>query len=469
MTNQNPFENALKQLDKAVKFLQLPKFDIDRLSTPEKTISANFPVEMDDGSKKLFHGFRVQFNSRLGPYKGGIRFHPRVDMDEVKALAFWMAIKCAVANLPLGGGKGGVEVDPKKLSMGELERLSRAYVAAIVNDIGPEIDIPAPDVNTNPQIMKWMAEEYIKWKLENACLCRQGKRKMDKKEKSRLMAAFTGKPVDFGGSLGRIEATGRGGFYVLQVLLQKLRIKNQELRTSLPAQAGNQELRTTRETVHSPKSFVLSKQPTVAIQGFGNVGYYFAKIAYEAGFKIVALSDSQGAIVVNDIDSESFNPGLVLECKKKNGTIKSCYCKGSVCDINGGREVSNEDLLELPVDIMVPAALENQLTKENAAKVRAKVILELANGPTTHEADEIFQQKNITVVPDVLANSGGVTVSYFEWLQNMDGEKWSEEKVNSQLKKNITNAFEKIWETAGKFQTDLRTAAFIVAISKISA
>jgi glutamate dehydrogenase/leucine dehydrogenase len=442
--HENPLESALIQLDKAISHIKLTTAQIERLRMPEKVVSVNFPVVMDDGNTQIFHGFRVQHNSALGPYKGGIRFHPQVDMNEVKALAFWMAIKCAVCDIPMGGGKGGVEVDPKKLSESELERLSRAYVRAIAFDIGPEVDVPAPDVNTTPQVMKWMVEEYIKIKVKS----QKSKVKIIEKEISRLMGTFTGKPVDFGGSLGRTEATGRGGFYVLRALLNKLN--------------------------NSPNSPSYGKERglggvTVAVQGFGNVGYYIAKFLYEAGMRIVALSDSRGAIVVKDLEKDSFNPEMVLSCKKKSGTLNKCYCTKDSCDTRNGGSISNDELLVLPVDILVPAALENQITGENAGKIKAKIILEMANGPTTPEADEVLNKKGIITVPDVLANSGGVTVSYFEWLQNRKDKHWTEEKVNLELKKKMEKAFGAVWQERERLKISMRTAAYVVAIRRIFA
>ncbi|MBI5452767.1 Glu/Leu/Phe/Val dehydrogenase [Candidatus Gottesmanbacteria bacterium] len=445
MHQSNPFESALIQLEKAIKHLNLTSAQIERLRLAEKIISVNFPVTMDDGTIQLFNGFRVQHNSARGPYKGGIRFHPQVDMDEVKALAFWMTIKCAICDIPMGGGKGGVEVDPKKLSENELERLSRAYVRAIATDIGPDIDVPAPDVNTTPQIMRWMTEEYIKIKSK----IQNPKSKITEKEKSRLMVTFTGKPFDFGGSLGRNEATGRGGSYVLLALLAKLNEKFQpKADQPLDEKMKNEKL-------------------TVAVQGFGNVGFYIAKFLSDAGLRVVALSDSRGAIVVNNLKQDSLNPNLVLSCKKEKGTMSKCYCIGSVCDIKGGKSISNDELLVLPVDILVPAALENQITGENAGKIKAKVVLEMANGPTTPEADELLHKKGIIVVPDVLANSGGVTVSYFEWMQNLKNEHWSEEKVNSQLKKKMEQAFAAVWKEKENLHSSMRTAAYVVAIKRI--
>jgi len=432
MEQNDPLQSALVQLDKAISRLNLTTSQIERLRNPEKIIDVTFPVKMDDGTTQIFHGFRVQHSSVLGPYKGGIRFHPQVDMNEVRALAFWMAIKCAVADIPMGGGKGGVEVDPKKLSEGELERLSRAYVRAIAADIGPDVDVPAPDVNTTPQIMQWMVDEFIKFKIQNS------KFKIHDTEKSRLRGSFTGKPIEYGGSFGRTEATGRGGFYVLMSLLKKLAVEGK-----------------------------YGKQLTVAVQGFGNVGYHIAKFLHDVGMRVVALSDSRGGIVVKNIAKDGFNPELVLTCKKERGSLSGCYCVGSVCDVANGGAISNDELLVLPVDILIPCALENQITGENAGKIQAKVVLELANGPTTPEADEALRKRGITVVPDVLANSGGVTVSYFEWMQNLAGEKWSEDEVNKKLEDTMNNAFTSVWDTMQERGSSMRTAAFIVAISRI--
>jgi len=427
-TSINPFENAMKQLEKAASKLtddgsQMTeiKQKIEILKQPQRIVNVTIPVKMDDGSLRVFQGYRVQFNNVKGPYKGGIRFHPEVSLDEVKALSFWMAMKCAVADLPLGGGKGGVIVDPKILSEGELERLSRGYAKAIADIIGPDLDVPAPDVNTNGVIMGWMVDEYIKLKENN--------------NKERLKATFTGKLIKDGGSEGREEATGLGGLFVLEEILKLLKSDKQKL--------------------------------TVAVQGFGNVGYNMAKFLVENGFKVVAVSDSRGGIYVPD----GINPALTLECKKKNGPpaggLAGCYCSGSVCDLSKGKQITNEELLELPVDILVPAALENEITKDNAPKVKAKVILEMANGPTTSEADEILHKKGIPVVPDVLANSGGVTVSAFEWEQNLKGEHWTKEEVNKKLNDKMQKAVVPIWETSKKLDIPLRTAAFVVALERI--
>lgn len=380
----NPFDNAMAQLHKAAAFItdKKSKEKVAILEQPQRILNVTIPVVMDNGKLRVFQGYRVQHNNARGPYKGGIRYHHNVSMDEVKALAFWMAMKCAVADIPLGGGKGGIIVNPKELSEGELERLSRGYARAIVDCIGPDKDVPAPDVNTNGVIMGWMVDEFMKAKKS--------------KDKS-LRSTFTGKLIKDGGSEGREEATGLGGLFVLQAILDKLHLRG---------------------------------KLTVAVQGFGNVGFNVAKFLDEAGFTVVAVSDSRGGIYVPD----GLNPEMTLECKKKTGMLTGCYCSGSVCDVKKGRQITNAELLELPVDILVPSALESVLTGENAAKVKAKVVLEMANGPTTPEADTILYKKGTVVIPDILANSGGVTVSCFEWQQNLKGAHWTKDAVNKKLK-----------------------------------
>ena len=413
----NPFESAMSQLARAAA--KFSKKDAAKLLTllsqPQRIVNVTIPVTMDNGHLKIFQGYRVQFNNARGPFKGGIRYHPQVSLDEVKALSFWMAVKCAVADLPLGGGKGGIIVDPKTLSAGELERLSRGYARAIADVIGPDRDVPAPDVNTNGVIMGWMLDEFMK--------AVKGK---DKK----LRSTFTGKLIKDGGSEGREEATGLGGLYVLQAILKHLKLQG---------------------------------RLTAAVQGFGNVGYNMAKFLAEAGFTVVAVSDSRGGIYV----PEGLSPTLTLQCKKKNGYLAGCYCSGSVCDLKKGKTITNRELLELPVDILVPAALENVLTRENAPKVKAKVILEMANGPTAPEADTILYKRGIPVVPDVLSNSGGVTVSAFEWEQNLKGAHWTKEAVNRKLKAKMEKEAGNVWLASKKYKTDLRTAAFIVALQRI--
>ncbi len=415
-------ESAKELIIKTGKGLDLDPKIINRLIEPEKIHEYNFDVELSSGNK-IFKGYRIQHNSVLGPYKGGIRFHPNVSVEEVQALATLMSIKCSVAGIPFGGGKGGVVVDPKKLNEDDLKKVSQAYARQIAPDIGPEVDVPAPDVNTNPKIMEWMLEEYIR---------DEGLRMKDEKEKSKLRAAFTGKPVDHGGSLGRTEATGRGGVIILKALLSKLDHQS-------------------------------SKSLTLAVQGFGNVGYYFAEIAQKEGFKVVSVSDSQGAVYV----SEGLDAKKTLNCKKERGTVAGCYCRGSVCDVRYGKPISNEKLLELPVDVLVPAALENVINGQNMSKIKAKIIVEMANGPITEEAYEYLTKKGVIIVPDVLSNSGGVTVSYLEWYQNMHGEKWSEDKVNHRLAQMMTKSFDEIWQRSIKEKIPLKQAAFEMAIERI--
>ena len=416
MENQGKkmLESAQALITKTAEKMKLDSEMIKRLIEPEFAHEFSLVVTMDNGRKKVFRGWRIQHNSALGPYKGGIRFHQDTVREEVQALATLMSIKCAVAGLPYGGGKGGIAVDPKKLSKTELERLSRAFSGRIAHIIGEDIDVPAPDVNTTPEIMSWMIDEY------------------QKIIGYKSPATFTGKPVAMGGSLGRTEATGRGGLFVLLALLVKLKKK--------------------------------SKGMTVAVQGFGNVGYYFAKLATEEGFEIVAVSDSKGGVHVKD----GLSIEKTMECKREKGLVSSCYCKGSVCDVKYGKPVSNEELLNLPVDILVPAALENIINEKNMKNIKAKIIVEMANGPLTQEAYEYLSKKGVIIVPDVLANSGGVTVSYLEWVQGKAGYFWSEKEVNDKLKIMINKAFEAIWKKSLEKKMPLKQAAFEVAIERIA-
>lgn len=402
----NPFENYLVQLKKVGEFPQL--------EVPQKVIEVNFPVKMDTKEVKIFQGFRVQFNNALGPYKGGIRFHPQVDLSEVKALSAWMTIKCAVADIPFGGGKGGVIVDPKKLSVGELERLSRAYIQAIYQNIGSEVDVPAPDVGTNSQILGWMLDQYRKMSNGNPPVADQT---------SNVLATFTGKPLEMGGSEGRMEATGQGGVFVLTSLAQKLKVENSKLK--------------------------------IAVQGFGNVGYNFARLAQKIGFKVVAVSDSRGGALMEDGE---WKMEEVLEHKEKTG---------SVVNFPGSKPITNDQLLITDCDVLAPAALENVIDAKNAQDVKARVIVEMANGPVTPEADKILEKRGIISVPDVLANSGGVIVSYFEWLQNKKDEHWGKEAVFAKLKEKITKAFEDVWSESENRQISLRSAAYALAVSRI--
>lgn len=400
----NLYDTPLKVLETVATQINLDPAITKQLREPQRIVEVHFPVEMDDGKTKVFTGFRVQHNNALGPYKGGLRFHPDVSLDEVKSLAFWMSIKTAVVGIPFGGGKGGVIVNPKELSQSEIEKLSKAFMKSIYPILGSEVDVPAPDVNTNAQIMDWMLEEYEKV--------------TGKKE----LALITGKPIDKGGSQGREEATGLGGAYILK---------------ELPEVLGKD-----------------ASEITVAIEGFGNVGSFFAKFAAEFGFKVVAVSDSKSGIV----DMNGLNIEELIEFKKEK----------SFADYPEKEKIGSSDVLALEVDVIVPAALEKSLTEENVKNVKAKVVLELANGPTTSEADEYFKQNDILVVPDILANAGGVTVSYFEWYQNMHEERWELEKVREELSKIMISAWVNVREKSEQLNTTLREAAYAVAIEKIS-
>lgn len=433
-------ESAQALITKTAEKMNLDFELIKRLIEPEFSHEFALTITMDNGKKKVFKGWRIQHNSALGPYKGGIRFHPETTGEEVQALATLMSIKCAVAGLPYGGSKGGVIVDPKQLSRQELERLSRAFASRIARVIGVDVDVPAPDVNTNPQIMAWMIDEY------------------QRVAGYKSPGTFTGKPIAIGGSLGRTEATGRGGVIVLKSLISKLKsqILNFKSQINPKSQIKNYKQFGTSNLEFS----VLS----VAIQGFGNVGYYFAKLAEAEGFKIVAVSDSKGGVYVKD----GLSVDTTMKCKRDKGMVAGCYCKGSVCDLKYGRPISNEELLELPVDILVPAALENVINDQNMKKIKARIILELANGPITEEAYRYLTKKGVIIIPDVLANSGGVTVSYLEWVQGKQGYWWSEEEVNKKLEEMIVRAFRAIWEKSVAKKIPLKQAAFEVAIERIT-
>lgn len=401
----NALNNALEQLKKTAETMNLDAKSLKLLQTPRNVVAADIPVMMDNGEEKIFKGWRAQHNDALGPFKGGIRFHQDVTEDEVRALAIWMTWKGAIVGIPYGGGKGGVTVNPKELSKNELEKLSRGYIRAIYEHVGPDKDIPAPDVNTNPQIMAWMMDEYSKIAGYNVPGC------------------ITGKPVELFGSVGRTEATSQGGVFILEEFTKKLNLKPQETK--------------------------------IVVQGFGNVGKYAAEILYKLGYKIICVSDSKGGI----LDESGLD---IKEVEKHKETT------GSVVGFKNLPEIINQDLLELPCDILILGAMENQITKENAGNIKAKIILELANGPITYEADEILKEKNIPVIPDVLANAGGVTVSYFEWVQNLANYYWDLEEVNSKLKKIMVKAFHNVHKISEEYNTDMRTAANILAVQKVA-
>ena len=405
-----------KQISESAKWLNLKEDQIGKLLTPDHVHKGKLYVKMDDGHEKEFDAYRIQHNNKLGPYKGGIRFHQKVDDNEVNALATTMTLKCALVNLPFGGAKGGIAVDVNTLSEAELQRLSRAYVGFLFPFIGPQKDIPAPDVNTNSKIMSWMVDEYL-------YLCHKNNKEAKIKD-IQLRATFTGKDIKDGGTLGRKEATGRGGLYALLRLYKAL---------------GKQV------------------NGTIAVQGFGNVGYYFALFAQQAGFKIVAISDSKTGIV-----STNMQKGIDVE-KAKIHKLKT----GSLLGFEGTELISNEHLLELPVDVLVPAALENTIHKTNAPKIKAGIVVSMANGPITHEAIEILDKEGKIIIPDVLANAGGVVVSYLEWLQNTQDQRWSEERVNIKLNEIMITAFDKAWLLSKEKSITLSFAAFIIAIERL--
>ena len=402
----NLFEMAQAQLDEVASIISLETGVHAVLREPMKEFHISIPVKMDNGQTMVFKGFRIQHNNARGPFKGGIRFHPEETVDVVRALATWMTWKCAVADIPLGGGKGGVICNPKEMSEGELERLSRGYIDSIWEFIGPDRDIPAPDVYTNPQIMGWMMDEYSK--LRGYC----------------TPGVITGKPLAVGGSLGRGDATARGGVYTIIEAAKHLKL---ELSAA-----------------------------TVAIQGYGNAGSYAAILMHEiAGSKIVAVSDSKGGIY----NKEGLDPHQVLQHKNETG---------SVIDFSQAENISNRELLELKVDILCPAGLETVLTGENAPRIKAKIVAELANGPTTPDADKVLYQNGVFVIPDFLCNAGGVTVSYFEWVQGLNRYYWDEEEVHQQLGKHMTKAFQAVLAESLKRKINMRLAAYIVAVTRVT-
>ena len=407
----DPFILSQKQLDNAAELMDLDPIAHAMLREPMQTVTANFPVEMRDGNKKIFTGFRVLYNDARGPGKGGIRFHPKESLDTVKALSAWMTWKCSLANIQFGGAKGGVIVDTKQLNQKELENLSRAYIRAFAKFIGPKTDVPAPDVYTNPQIMGWMMDEYSKIKMDNE------------------FAVITGKPLEVWGSEGRFDSTALGGMYVLR---EAAKLKNMNLLGS-----------------------------KIAIQGFGNAGNFaFDLVTKLFGATVVAISDSEGGVYAED--------GLDYEKLKKAKADT-----GSIEGYKGAKKITNEELLKLDVDVLIPAAIENQVTKKNADKIEAKILLELANGPVTPDADEILFNNGVLDMPDFLVNSGGVIVSYFEWVQNIESYYWSKEEVYKKLDTIITKSFKDVIEkqkeyTAKGKKVDARMAAYSIAVSRVA-
>lgn len=418
MKTATPYERAMSFVQDSMDRLKLTKGERKLLGTPQKILNHEVSFTLDDGTIMKVPGYRVQFSNARGPYKGGIRYHPEADLEEVKALAALMAVKTAVVNIPFGGAKGGIQVDPKKLSAAELQRMSRAYMREIAGDIGPDADIPAPDVNTNPQIMAWMRDEYEKVTGRYA------------------PAVITGKPMSFGGSVGRDKATARGGFFILEELAKLEALDLRDIR--------------------------------VAVQGFGNAGSEIATFLHDAGAMIVAVSDSHGGIY----STVGLDPIRISKYKSKTGSVQGQYCEGSVCDVNRLKMdetevITNEELLTCDCDILIPAALDNVITQKNAKNVKAKIVLELANGPVSPEADAILGKKGVIVVPDVLANAGGVTVSYFEWVQGRSGDQWSAEKVDRKLRQIMLTSFNEVRSEAKRKNLTLREAAFDVAIGRI--
>ena len=401
----NPYQTAVQQLDEASKLIKLDDGMRQILANPKRVLTVSLPVKMDNNEIKVFTGFRSQHNDARGPYKGGIRYHPQVSIDEVKALSMWMTWKCAVADIPYGGGKGGIICNPKEMSEDELERLTRRYAYAISDIIGPRTDIPAPDVYTGGKEMAWIMDTY-----------------------SALKGYFmqpeiiTGKPLAIGGSLGRTEATGRGLSFTVREAAKRLKIN--------------------------------MNTATVVVQGFGNAGQYSAQFLEEQGAKVIAVSDSNGGVSNKD----GIQVGALRKHKEK---------KGSVVGFPGTRPISNEDLVEMECTILVPAALENQITGKNAGKIKAKIVAEAANGPTTPDADDILYKNGIMVIPDILANGGGVTVSYFEWLQNLRREYWKEDEVNQRLDRNISKAFSDVYETHDQYTVNMRKASTLLAIKRV--
>lgn len=406
MTKYNPFDNFVAVMDKAAGVMGISEEDYLTFKYPERELKVALPVRMDDGSLKVFEGFRIQHSTLRGPAKGGVRYHQNVNVDEVRALSAWMTFKCAVAAIPYGGGKGGIVCRPREMSKGELERLTRTYIDKISAIISPNTDIPAPDVGTNAQTMDWMVDEYSKLKGES------------------VYGIVTGKSIEIGGSKGRNEATGRGVCFVTLEMMKKYNMKPEDCK--------------------------------IVIQGMGNVGSISAKLLAEEGAKIIAVSDVSCAIYnENGLDIAGIYKYLDSGKNLLEGYTGDC------------KRITNAELLELPCDILIPAALENQITAENADRIKAKIVIEAANGPTSVEADEILNKKGVKVLPDILSNSGGVIVSYFEWVQNLQNFYWEEDDVNAKLKRQIVSAFNDVFDAREKYDCTFRVAAYIVALNRL--
>lgn len=406
MTKYNPFDNFVAVMDKAAGVIGISEEDYLTFKYPERELKVALPVRMDDGSLKVFEGFRIQHSTLRGPAKGGVRYHQNVNVDEVRALSAWMTFKCAVAAIPYGGGKGGIVCRPREMSKGELERLTRTYIDKISAIISPNTDIPAPDVGTNAQTMDWMVDEYSKLKGES------------------VYGIVTGKSIEIGGSKGRNEATGRGVCFVTLEMMKKYNMKPEDCK--------------------------------IVIQGMGNVGSISAKLLAEEGAKIIAVSDVSCAIYnENGLDISGIYKYLDSGKNLLDGYTGDC------------KRITNAELLELPCDILIPAALENQITAENADRIKAKIVIEAANGPTSVEADEILNKKGVKVLPDILSNSGGVIVSYFEWVQNLQNFYWEEDDVNAKLKRQIVGAFNDVFDAREKYDCTFRVAAYIVALNRL--
>lgn len=406
MAKYNPFDNFVAVMDKAAGVMGISEEDYLTFKYPERELKVALPVRMDDGSLKVFEGFRIQHSTLRGPAKGGVRYHQNVNVDEVRALSAWMTFKCAVAAIPYGGGKGGIVCRPREMSKGELERLTRTYIDKISAIISPYTDIPAPDVGTNAQTMDWMVDEYSKLKGES------------------VYGIVTGKSIEIGGSKGRNEATGRGVCFVTLEMMKKYNMKPEDCK--------------------------------IVIQGMGNVGSISAKLLAEEGAKIIAVSDVSCAIYnENGLDISGIYKYLDSGKNLLDGYTGDC------------KRITNAELLELPCDILIPAALENQITAENADRIKAKIVIEAANGPTSVEADEILNKKGVKVLPDILSNSGGVIVSYFEWVQNLQNFYWEEDDVNAKLKRQIVGAFNDVFDAREKYDCTFRVAAYIVALNRL--